>query len=134
MKKKTKVIEFTINLDVFDGGIDFCITPDRAGVINRMNQERGCEILIDEQCLGQCIRSADYNPLILIDRFPKTSKDWGVLQHEIFHGVAGVLFYTGIILDSATEEVWSNTIGYVTMEFYNVMRRYKGRNKNVSRK
>jgi hypothetical protein len=129
-RKKHNPIQFTIDINLFDAGIDFCITPDRVEAINKINKERGSDILVDENCLGQCIRSEEYNPLILIDRIPLTSDEWGVVQHEIFHAVVGIMFYVGVILDISTEEVWSNTIGYVSKEFCEIIAKYKRRKKS----
>lgn len=129
-KKKVKVIEFTVNIDLFDIGVDFVICPDRHYIVSQINKERGIYIDIDESCEGQCIRTDQYNPLILIDRIPKTPREKGTLQHEIFHATVGVLVYNDIPLESASEEIWSNTIGYITEKFYECVKQYRKNIKN----
>jgi hypothetical protein len=132
--KKSKTIRIRIPVDIFDSGIEFVISGDKAKIIDKINKQRGTDYDVEEEYEGICIRSSEYEPMILLEKIPETTVEIGTLAHEIFHAVVGILNYVGIMLDPTTEEVWSNLIGYITKEFFERMNKHEKRVQKRSRK
>jgi len=47
------------------------------------------------------------------------TKDKGVVAHELFHTALNVMYWTGMELNSETEEAFAYEIQYLTNSFYN---------------
>jgi len=47
------------------------------------------------------------------------TKDKGVIAHEIFHTALNVIYWTGMELNSETEEAFAYEVQYLTNSFYN---------------
>ena len=47
------------------------------------------------------------------------TKDKGVIAHEIFHTALNVMYWTGMELNSETEEAFAYEVQYLTNSFYN---------------
>lgn len=56
--------------------------------------------------------------LIRLKNFPKTTKDYSILQHEIFHAVYHILKRIGINLCDDSDEAFSYLTEYITREVY----------------
>jgi hypothetical protein len=48
-----------------------------------------------------------------------TTEDKGVVAHEIFHTALNVMYWTGIELNSETEEAFAYEVQHLTNSFYN---------------
>ena len=48
-----------------------------------------------------------------------TSEDKGVVAHEIFHTALNVMYWTGMQLNSETEEAFAYEVQHLTNSFYN---------------
>ncbi len=48
-----------------------------------------------------------------------TSEDKGVVAHEIFHTALNIMYWTGMELNSETEEAFAYEVQHLTNSFYN---------------
>jgi hypothetical protein len=48
-----------------------------------------------------------------------TSEDKGVVAHEIFHTTLNIMYWTGMELNSETEEAFAYEVQHLTNSFYN---------------
>lgn len=48
-----------------------------------------------------------------------TTEDKGVIAHEIFHTALNIMYWTGMELNSETEEAFAYEVQYLTNSFYN---------------
>jgi len=48
-----------------------------------------------------------------------TSEDKGVVAHEIFHTTLNIMYWTGMQLNSETEEAFAYEVQHLTNSFYN---------------
>lgn len=48
-----------------------------------------------------------------------TTEDKGVIAHEIFHTALNIMYWTGMELNSETEEAFAYEIQFLTNSFYN---------------
>ena len=54
-----------------------------------------------------------------------TTEDKGVIAHEIFHTALNVLYWSGMELNSETEEAFGYEVQYLTNSFYNQLNTIK---------
>lgn len=47
------------------------------------------------------------------------TEDQGVIAHEIFHTALNIMYWTGMELNSETEEAFAYEVQYLTNQFYN---------------
>jgi len=69
---------------------------------------------------GKCVMFECTTVVIRMKRMPVSCYDYGILQHEIFHGVSCYLDRLGLKLKiNASDEAYSYLIGYITEKVYN---------------
>jgi hypothetical protein len=112
---KYKVL--TLKGDTFDMDVTVLITEDVAFATKYVQEN-----------LDSTIQSRDFDaravsfstvdgksPIIWM----ADTKDKGVIAHEIFHTALNVMYWTGMELNSETEEAFGYEVQYLTNSFYN---------------
>ncbi len=67
---------------------------------------------------GRTVLFGSGQTLIRMPKVPKTSKEYGSLQHEIFHATEFILSHIGMSLCKKSDEAYAYLIGYLTTEIY----------------
>lgn len=67
---------------------------------------------------GRCIMFEGGQTLIRLYDYPQTAKEFGHLQHEIFHAVEFIMNRIEIKLCYKSDEAFAYLIGYYTQEIY----------------
>lgn len=78
-----------------------------------------------ENAKGRYCRFSTNGSFIRIRNLPVTSEDYGILAHEIFHVVAGLMDLIGMKLRIMTsDEAYAYCIQYLTQEIYKKINKY----------
>jgi len=107
----------TLKGDTFDLDVTVLITEDIAFATKYVQEN-----------LDSTIQSKDFDARAV--SFPTVdgkspiiwmadTKDNGVIAHEIFHTALNVMYWTGMELNSETEEAFAYEVQYLTNSFYN---------------
>lgn len=56
--------------------------------------------------------------VLWVSVFPRTPKEFGWLQHEIFHAADLMLRFAGMHLDDASDEAWAYLVDFLTRTIY----------------
>ncbi len=68
---------------------------------------------------GRTVMFSSNQSLIRLRNIPKQSKDFGDLQHEIFHCISFIMLKIGMPLKiKKSDEAYAYLIGYLTTEIY----------------
>lgn len=67
---------------------------------------------------GRTVLFGSGQTLIRMPKVPKTCKEYGALQHEIFHATEFILNHIGMSLCRKSDEAYAYLIGYLTTEIY----------------
>jgi len=113
----TKYRIITLKGDTFDLDVTVLITEDVAFATKYVQEN-----------LDSTIQSRDFDARAV--SFPTVdgkspiiwmadTKDNGVIAHEIFHTALNVMYWTGMELNSETEEAFAYEVQYLTNSFYN---------------
>jgi len=74
---------------------------------------------------GRAVMFSNNASIIRLRKLPTTSKDYGILAHEIFHIVTFVLERVGLSLDiNTSDEAYAYLTGYLTEKIYDAMNKY----------
>lgn len=69
-------------------------------------------------CHGMSTRFEMGQLVIRTKDYPKSARDMGTLQHEIFHAVSNLLDYIGFNFNNTTDEPAAYLISYITEKVY----------------
>jgi hypothetical protein len=113
----TKYELVTLSGDTFDMDVNVLITDDTAFAAKYVRDN-----------LDSTVTSADFDaravsfstidgksPIIWM----ASTEDQGVIAHEIFHTALNIMYWTGMELNSETEEAFAYEVQYLTNSFYN---------------
>jgi hypothetical protein len=113
----TKYQMFTLKGETFDLDVTVLITEDVAFATKYVKEN-----------LDSAVTSADFDaravsfatvdgksPIIWM----ASKEDQGVIAHEIFHTALNVMYWTGMELNSETEEAFAYEVQHLTNSFYN---------------
>lgn len=108
--------------------------------VNQDNEQLGAELgkyrkLTNEDIMacahpsefvqGRAVMFSNNTSIIRLRKLPTTSKDYGILAHEIFHIVTFVLDRVGMSLDiNTSDEAYAYLTGYLTEKIYDAMNKY----------
>ncbi len=117
-------LNFIIPLVVypFDVMVSFGQTDDELlkNLLKCLTEEqiRNKELWSDNEKDGGTVIFASGQTLIRMPKIPKSAKEYGTLQHEIFHATEFVLSRIGMILCDKSDEAYAYLIGYLTTQIY----------------
>ena len=113
----TKYQTFTLKGDTFDLDVNVLITEDIAFATKYVSENLDSTVTsADFDARAVSFATVDGKPPII---WMATSEDKGVVAHEIFHTALNVMYWTGMELNSETEEAFAYEVQHLTNSFYN---------------
>ena len=112
---------FKIQAGTYDFTINVCITSDRKKALKFIRfkfENKICFSENDFDAKGKMFYREGWSPVIWLPKIPKTPREHGTVNHEIFHGVYYILSWAGIKLSESSEEAFCHLIGHMTTQFY----------------
>ena len=120
MKPKNFVIP--LNIYPFDVMVSFGQTDEELlknlSKCLTIEQIKNKELWSDNEKDGRTVIFSSGQTLIRMPKIPKSAKEYGTLQHEIFHATEFVLSRIGMTLCDKSDEAYAYLIGYLTSEIY----------------
>jgi hypothetical protein len=113
----TKYKVITLKGDTFDMDVTVLITEDVAFATKYVKENSDSTVTtkdFDARAVSFPINEGR-SPIIWI----ATTEDRGVIAHEIFHTALNVMYWTGMELNSETEEAFAYEVQHLTNSFYN---------------
>jgi hypothetical protein len=113
----TRYKVITLSGDTFDLDVKVLVTEDVAFATKYVREN-----------LDSTVTSADFDARAVsfptIDGKPPiiwmaSTEDQGVIAHEIFHTALNIMYWTGMELNSETEEAFAYEVQHLTNSFYN---------------
>ena len=113
----TKYQLFILKGDTFDLDVTVLITEDIAFATKYVRENLDSTVTSsDFDARAVSFSTIDGKPPII---WMATSEDKGVVAHEIFHTALNVMYWTGMELNSETEEAFAYEVQHLTNSFYN---------------
>ena len=107
----------TLSVDTFDMDVTVLITEDVAFAAKYIKENSDSTINFedfDARAVSFPINEGR-SPIIWMT----DANDKGIIAHEIFHTALNVLYWTGMELNSETEEAFAYEVQHLTNSFYN---------------
>lgn len=113
----TKYRTFTLKGEVFDLDVKVLITEDVAFATKYVKENLDSTVKFEDfDARAISFPTQDgKSPIIWM----ATAEDKGVIAHEIFHTALNVMYWTGMELNSETEEAFAYEVQHLTNSFYN---------------
>jgi hypothetical protein len=113
----TKYRTFTLKGDTFDLDVKVLITEDVAFATKYVKENLDSTVKFEDfDARAVSFPTNDgKSPIIWM----ATSEDKGIVAHEIFHTALNVMYWTGMELNSETEEAFAYEVQHLTNSFYN---------------
>jgi hypothetical protein len=113
----TKYELVTLSGDTFDMDVNVLITDDTAFAAKYVRDNLDSTVTsADFDARAVSFSTIDGKPPII---WMASTEDQGVIAHEIFHTALNVMYWTGMELNSETEEAFAYEVQYLTNSFYN---------------
>jgi len=95
---------------------------DLSKTLKKLNVDCNKECVSVKGCAGYFIPFSNYLLLIRSKKYPKTSQDFAILQHEILHCCFFILKEVGIRLSPKSEEAYTYLLETIT---YKILKQIK---------
>jgi hypothetical protein len=113
----TKYKTFTLKGDTFDLDVKVLITEDVAFATKYVKENLDSTVKFEDfDARAVSFATVDGKPPII---WMATAEDKGVVAHEIFHTALNIMYWTGMELNSETEEAFAYEVQHLTNSFYN---------------
>jgi hypothetical protein len=113
----TKYKVITLKGETFDLDVTVLITEDVAFATKYVKENLDSTVKFqDFDARAVSFATVDGKPPII---WMATSEDKGIVAHEIFHTALNVMYWTGMELNSETEEAFAYEVQHLTNSFYN---------------
>ena len=108
---------FTLKGDTFDMDVKVIITEDVAFATKYVKENLDSTVKFEDfDARAISFPTNDgKSPIIWM----ATAEDKGVIAHEIFHTALNIMYWTGMELNSETEEAFAYEVQHLTNSFYN---------------
>ena len=108
---------FTLKGDTFDMDVKVIITEDIAFATDYVKKNLDSTVKFEDfDARAVSFPTQDgKSPIIWM----ATTEDQGVIAHEIFHTALNIMYWTGMELNSETEEAFAYEVQHLTNSFYN---------------
>lgn len=113
----TKYRTVTLSGSTFDMDVTVLVTEDIDYAVKYVRENLDSTVTIqdfDARAVSFPILDGK-SPIIWM----ATTEDKGVIAHEIFHTALNIMYWTGMELNSETEEAFAYEVQYLTNSFYN---------------
>jgi hypothetical protein len=119
----TKYQVFTLKGDTFDLDVTVLITEDVAFATKYVQENLDSTVKYEDfDARAVSFPTNDgKSPIIWM----ADANDKGVIAHEIFHTALNVMYWTGMELNSETEEAFGYEVQHLTNSFYNQVNKIK---------
>lgn len=113
----TKYKTFTLKGDTFDLDVKVLITEDVEFATKYVKENLDSTVRFEDfDARAVSFPTKDgKSPIIWM----ASTEDKGVIAHEIFHTALNVMYWTGMELNSETEEAFAYEVQHLTNSFYN---------------
>jgi hypothetical protein len=113
----TKYQVFTLKGDTFDLDVTVLITEDVAFATSYVKKNLDSTVKYEDfDARAVSFPTNDgKSPIIWMS----STEDKGVIAHEIFHTALNIMYWTGMELNSETEEAFAYEVQHLTNQFYN---------------
>ena len=113
----TRYRTFTLKGDTFDMDVKVLITEDVAFATKYVKENLDSTVKFEDfDARAVSFPTQDgKSPIIWM----ATAEDKGVIAHEIFHTALNIMYWTGMELNSETEEAFAYEVQHLTNSFYN---------------
>lgn len=113
----SKYKTFTLKGDTFDMDVKVLITEDIAFATKYVKENLDSTVKFEDfDARAVSFPTNDgKSPIIWM----ATAEDKGVIAHEIFHTALNIMYWTGMELNSETEEAFAYEVQHLTNSFYN---------------
>ena len=113
----TKYQLITLSGDTFDMDVNVLITDDTAFAAKYVRDNLDSAVTAaDFDARAVSFPTIDGKPPII---WMASTEDQGVIAHEIFHTALNIMYWTGMELNSETEEAFAYEVQHLTNSFYN---------------
>jgi hypothetical protein len=113
----TKYELVTLSGDTFDMDVNVLITDDTAFAAKYVRDNLDSTVTsADFDARAVSFSTIDGKPPII---WMASTEDQGVIAHEIFHTALNIMYWTGMELNSETEEAFAYEVQHLTNSFYN---------------
>ena len=113
----TKYKLITLKGETFDLDVKVLITEDVAFATKYVKENLDSTVKFEDfDARAVSFATVDGKPPII---WMATSEDKGVVAHEIFHTALNIMYWTGMELNSETEEAFAYEVQHLTNSFYN---------------
>ena len=113
----TKYKVITLKGETFDIDVTVLITEDVAFATKYVKENLDSTVKYEDfDARAVSFATVDGKPPII---WMATTEDKGVIAHEIFHTALNVMYWTGMELNSETEEAFAYEVQHLTNSFYN---------------
>ena len=113
----TKYQLITLSGDTFDMDVNVLITDDTAFAAKYVRDNLDSAVTAaDFDARAVSFPTIDGKPPII---WMASTEDQGVIAHEIFHTALNIVYWTGMELNSETEEAFAYEVQHLTNSFYN---------------
>jgi hypothetical protein len=113
----TKYRTFTLKGDTFDLDVKVLITEDIAFATKYVKENLDSTVKYEDfDARAISFATVDGKEPII---WMADANDKGVVAHEIFHTALNVMYWTGMELNSETEEAFGYEVQHLTNSFYN---------------
>jgi hypothetical protein len=107
----------TLKGDTFDLDVTVLITEDVAFATKYVRENLDSTVKFEDfDARAVSFATVDGKPPII---WMATTEDKGIIAHEIFHTALNVMYWTGMELNSETEEAFAYEVQHLTNSFYN---------------
>ena len=113
----TKYKVITLKGETFDLDVTVLITEDVAFATKYVKENLDSTVKFEDfDARAVSFATVDGKPPII---WMATAEDKGVVAHEIFHTALNIMYWTGMELNSETEEAFAYEVQHLTNSFYN---------------
>ena len=113
----TRYQVITLKGDTFDLDVTVLVTEDVAFATKYVKENLDSTVTAkDFDARAVSFPTNDGKPPII---WMATTEDKGVVAHEIFHTSLNIMYWTGMELNSETEEAFAYEVQHLTNSFYN---------------
>lgn len=113
----TRYKVITLPGDTFDLDVKVLVTEDIAFATKYVRENLDSTVTsADFDARAVSFATVDGKPPII---WMASTEDQGVIAHEIFHTALNIMYWTGMELNSETEEAFAYEVQHLTNSFYN---------------
>ena len=113
----TRYKVITLPGDTFDLDVTVLVTDDVAFATKYVRENLDSTVTsADFDARAVSFATVDGKPPII---WMASTEDQGVIAHEIFHTALNIMYWTGMELNSETEEAFAYEVQHLTNSFYN---------------